>query len=232
MSFDTTSQLDPKLLGFWAKCIREASHWSQEALAASAGLDVRTIQRIEAGKSVSISTRRSLARGLGYEKHDVFEDPEFAATISGLIGELQAGRQKNLDAQFPEFIRLSVARVVSGDALCQLADVSEGTLLHMDDGLSLDAKQTTAALFDFLRDLSDISSDVSFTEKLEFGKSLNAMLKELEKLGAAAFSAIRSTKMVGVNWADKTPMPIAIGYLTIVPSERTITEIMVPRRLS
>ena len=56
---------DPKFLAFWTRCIREASHWSQEALAASSGLDVRTIQRIEAGRPASITTRRALARGLG-----------------------------------------------------------------------------------------------------------------------------------------------------------------------
>jgi transcriptional regulator with XRE-family HTH domain len=54
--------LDPKLLGFWTKCLRESQHISQDALAASSGLDVRTIQRIEAGNAVSVTTRRCLAR--------------------------------------------------------------------------------------------------------------------------------------------------------------------------
>jgi DNA-binding XRE family transcriptional regulator len=74
MSEAAMTTLEPTLLGFWTKCIREASHWSQEAVAASAGLDVRTIQRVEAGKPVSIKTRRALARGLGYENHDIFQD--------------------------------------------------------------------------------------------------------------------------------------------------------------
>jgi DNA-binding XRE family transcriptional regulator len=49
MKNSTTPLLDPKILGFWTRCLRETQHMSQDALAASSGLDVRTIQRIEAG---------------------------------------------------------------------------------------------------------------------------------------------------------------------------------------
>lgn len=37
--------LDPKLLGFWVRCMRDTEHLSQEALAAAANVTVRTIQR-------------------------------------------------------------------------------------------------------------------------------------------------------------------------------------------
>lgn len=59
-----TLSLPPNILGFWTRCIRTTMHWSQEALAASANLTPRTIQRIEAGEPSSIATRRSLARVL------------------------------------------------------------------------------------------------------------------------------------------------------------------------
>jgi hypothetical protein len=49
-----TTLLDPKILGFWSRCVREAQHLSQEALAANASVNTRTIQRFEAG-SVSMS---------------------------------------------------------------------------------------------------------------------------------------------------------------------------------
>lgn len=232
MDSATLTALDPKTLGFWAKCIRETSHWSQEALAASAGLDVRTIQRIEAGKSVSITTRRALARGLGYENQDIFQDPTFIATVHGLLNDLQAGNRERLEAQFPDHMRLPVTRVANGDALGRLADVSEATLLNADESLSPEATEIAASLFDYLRDIVDISADASFSDKLAYNKDMDAMLRSLEGLGASAYSAIRSTKMVGAFWANKTPIPITIGYLTVVPSDRPITEILVPRRLS
>ncbi|WSH31080.1 helix-turn-helix transcriptional regulator (plasmid) [Rhizobium beringeri] len=72
-----TTLLDPKQLGFWIKCVREGQKWSQEALAAAAGVDVRTVQRVEAGAKASVITRRAIARGLGYDNPDVFDDPTF-----------------------------------------------------------------------------------------------------------------------------------------------------------
>lgn len=38
--------------------------------------------------------------------------------------------------------------------------------------------------------------------------------------------------MVGATWADKTPVPMTIAYLTVVPAEKVLTDMMVPRRLS
>jgi transcriptional regulator with XRE-family HTH domain len=69
--------IDPKMLGFWARCIREAQHLSQEALAANASVDIRTVQRFEAGKAVNITSRRALAKAMGYDNPDVFDDPKF-----------------------------------------------------------------------------------------------------------------------------------------------------------
>jgi transcriptional regulator with XRE-family HTH domain len=232
MDSATLTVLDPKTLGFWVKCIREASHWSQEAVAASAGLDVRTIQRIEAGKSASLTTRRALARGLGYENQDIFQDPAFIATVHHLLEKLQAGNRERLKEQFPDHVRLSVTRVGDGDALGRLADASEATLLHADDSLSPEAKEIAATLFDYLRDVGDISADASFSDKLAYSREMDAMLKSLDGLGVSVYSGIRNTKMVGTFWTAKTPAPITIGYLTVVPSDRRITEIMVPRRLS
>jgi len=224
--------LEPALLGFWTKCIREASHWSQEAVAASAGLDVRTIQRVEAGKPVSITTRRALARGLGYENHDVFQDPTFIATVHGLLTDLQNGKRADLQAQFPDHIHVPVVRVTNGEALGRLADTSEATLLHSDDLLVPEAKEIAASLFDYLRDVADISDDVSFSDKLVYNREMGAMLQRLEQLGASAYSATRSTRMTGGFWSDKTSMPLTIGYLAIIPADRDITDILVPRRLS
>lgn len=232
MSEASMTTLEPKLLGFWTKCLRETSHWSQEVVAAAAGLDVRTIQRVEAGKPVSITTRRALARGLGYENHDIFQDPEFTAAVHGLLADLQNGKRADFQAQFPDHIHVPVTRVTSGEALGRLADTSQATLLHSDELLVPEAKEIAASLFDYLRDVVDISNDASFTDKLAYNKEMDAMLQRLERLGASTYSATRSTRMTGEFWIDKTSIPLIIGYLAIIPADRDITEILVPRRLS
>ncbi|WP_025038414.1 hypothetical protein [Bradyrhizobium sp. DOA9] len=134
-----------------------------------------------------------------------------------------------------DFLRLAAA---TRDARRQwqcprhLADVSEAALLDVDEALPSEAKEIAATLFDYLCDIVDISADASFSDKLAYNKEMGATLKSPEAFRASVYSAIRSTKMVGAFWTDKTPMPIMIGYLTVIPSNRSLTEIMVPRGLS
>ena len=61
---------------------------------------------------------------------------------------------------------------------------------------------------------------------------LRALLSELERLSCACYVASRATKIVGANWSDKTPLPFTVGYLTVVPATKALSEIWVPRRLS
>jgi DNA-binding XRE family transcriptional regulator len=82
--------LDPKLLGFWVRCIRKTQNMSQDALAESSNVDIRTIQRMEAGNPVNVTTRRCLARGLGYDNHDIFDDPQFAMNVQSALEGAQA----------------------------------------------------------------------------------------------------------------------------------------------
>ncbi len=55
--------------------MREVFQWSQETLAELAGLNVRTVQRVENAKSASIDTRRALARAFDIEDIDTFNKP-------------------------------------------------------------------------------------------------------------------------------------------------------------
>jgi transcriptional regulator with XRE-family HTH domain len=227
----TTTLLEPKMLGFWVRCIREAQHMSQDALAVSSGVDIRTIQRMEAGKVVSITTRRCLARGLGYENPDAFDDPQFALEVHELLEGIQAIKQTAFEKQYPDRIRVKAERVLNGGALGRFADVSNAVSLNADEDLSIEAKRAAAAMFDYIRDLLDIGNDATFSDKLSFCQELETMLRKLEGLGGAVYSAIRSTKVTNDNWTNKTPIPLTIGYLTAVPTERILEEMLVPRRL-
>jgi transcriptional regulator with XRE-family HTH domain len=177
---NTHTMLEPKVLGFWIRCIRETQHVSQDALVASSGLDVRTIQRIEGGNAVSITTRRCLARGLGYENSDIFEDPEFALNVHRVIEGAQTINKEAAEKQYLDHVRVKAERVKNGEALGRFADVSNAVLLHADDEISQKAKQVAAALFDYIRDLLDVGDDASFSDKLSYNKDLETMLRELE----------------------------------------------------
>lgn len=172
---------NPKFLAFWTKCIRKTAHWSQEALAAAAGLDVRTIQRIEAGHPVNVTTRRSLARGLGYDNPNVFEDPEFIKGVHALFGSLKEIQDEDVQKQFPNHIRVDAVRVTSGAGLARIAYEAECYLFHADEMMSDEAKEIAASIFDFLRDLGDISDDTSSSDKLDYQRSLAELLEQLER---------------------------------------------------
>lgn len=57
------------------KLLREMRQWSQEQLAEIAGVNVRTIQRVEQGVSASFDTRRALATAFDCEDIDIFNRP-------------------------------------------------------------------------------------------------------------------------------------------------------------
>jgi len=120
MNIDATSILDPSLLALWTRAIRGASHWSQEALAESSNLTVRTIQRVEAGQPSNITTRRALARGLGYDNPDVFFDPQFAKKIAEFATMIEQIGKEVVAKRFPDRIRLKATRIQSGEQLGRL----------------------------------------------------------------------------------------------------------------
>lgn len=227
-----TAILPPAMLGLWVRCIRESRDWSQEAVAEASGLTVRTVQRVEAGKPSSVSTRRSLARGLGYDDHGIFDTPDFMINVHKLLSEIGGANQAAMEKQFPDHVKLPTQRIKGGDALGKIADISNGLVLHMDDEIGQKAKEIAAALFDYLRDLADISDELSFADKLSYSQEMGVMFDDLEANGATAYSAIRKAQFVGSNWPDKTPMAMTIAYVTVVPIGNSMTEMMVPSRLS
>jgi DNA-binding XRE family transcriptional regulator len=224
--------LPPKILGFWTKCIRTTMHWSQEALAVNANLTTRTIQRIEAGEPSSVTTRRSLARGLGYENQDIFEDPEFVSTVLKLLEGAQGQNAEEVQKQFPDHVPVSTKPVTNGEALAALAESSNASLFHCDEEVSLEAKQQAACLFDYLRDMVDLWSEISFSDRVSYTLEMGNMVRDLEAVGARVYEASRSAKMVGDHWENKTPIPLTIGYLIVVPREKDISQLMVPKKLS
>lgn len=224
--------LAPALLGFWTRCIRDTMHWSQDALAEASGLTCRTIQRIEAGGRTSLTTRRSLARGLGYSNPDIFDDPDFAVTLEGLMQSKTTDSIAALKNQYPDHQSVPVEKVENGDILMRLVEQSNAYLFHCDDELELSIKEKSATLFDYLRDVGDIAGDVSFSEKLEYGKEVDDMVREITSHSAQIYWATRSQRIVGENWTNKTPITITTGYVTIINAEKQIKHIMVPKRLS
>lgn len=215
---------DPKTLGFWARCVRDAQHLSQEALAANASVDIRTVQRFEAGKTVNITSRRALAKALGYDNPDVFDDPKFAEEVLKFFDGLKAIQQKSLDDQHPDSVRVKAQGLTSGTEAMRFADVVNAMSFVIDDGLSDAAKEVAAGFCDYVQELMDLD-DFPMSGRLGIAKDLDDLLQDLREKGAHAYFATRDRKLRGPDWGDKPSWDVTIGFLVVVPTDRQLTEL-------
>lgn len=221
--------LPPNLLGFWTRTLRLASNLSQDALAELSGLTVRTIQRVEAGGRASLTTRRCLARGLGYDNPDIFDDPEFVGTVTGVMEELRADRIKAEEARHPDHIKLEASPALTGAALGGLIDRCDAWVFHCDEQASAEGQAEAASLFDNLQDYGDIWSELPPSGRIEAQTSFTAMLGALAAHGLQAYQAVRATRLAPVS-NEQPPILFTIGYVTVVPGGQTLSYILVPKQ--
>lgn len=221
-------KLSPRVLGFWVRCMRTSHKWSQEALAETSGLTPRTIQRIEAGEPVNAATRRSLARGLGYENYDVFDDPNFAVEIHKLLETISEYSEKE---QYPDHIKILAVPVNSGHSIGNLIGISSGYLFNCEETLPSETQDIAHEFFDSIHDYADAWPDTTHIDRLLAIRNFDKFIKELENIGSHAYSAMRSAQITNYLQKDKSPLRITIGYLTIVSKDKNISHIMVPKRL-
>ncbi|MBR1090804.1 helix-turn-helix transcriptional regulator [Bradyrhizobium manausense] len=221
--------IDPKMLGFWARCIRDAQHLSQEALAANASVDIRTVQRFEAGKTVNLTSRRALAKALGYDKPDVFDDPKFIEEVLKFFDGLKTMQQKNLDDQHPDHIRVKAQALASGAEVIRFADVVNAMSCDIHDGLSERAKEVAASFCDYVQELMDLD-DFPASGRLGIAKELDDLLQGLREKDAHAYFATRDRKFRGPDWGDKPSWELTVGFLAIVPADQKLSELYVPRK--
>jgi transcriptional regulator with XRE-family HTH domain len=221
--------LDPKLLGFWARCIRDAQHLSQEALAANASVDIRTVQRFEAGQPVSITSRRAVAKALGYDNPDVFDDPKFIEEVLKFFDDLKAVQQKNLDDQHPDHMRVKAQALASGAEALRFADAVNAMSFDIDDGLADPTKEVAASFCDYVQELMDLD-DFPASGRLGIAKDLDGLLQDLSEKGARVYFATRDRKFRGPDWGDKPSWELTVGFLAIVPADRQFRELYVPRK--
>jgi transcriptional regulator with XRE-family HTH domain len=169
--------LDPKLLGFWAKCVRETQHLSQDALAVNASVTIRTVQRFEAGQAVNVTSRRALAKALGYDNPNVFDDFKFIEGVLKFSEDLKAMQQKNLDDQHPDQIRIKAQALASGAEAIRFADAVNAMSFDIFDGLADPAKEVAASFCDYVQELMDLD-DFPASGRLGVAKDLDGLLQD------------------------------------------------------
>lgn len=186
------------------KKMREARGWPQEQLATVAGVNVRTIQRIESGGLASIETRNALAAAFKVD-----------------LAELHPRTEENQQPKRPapaERLKI-LSRVRSGADLLGLIGGSQASLFHNDELTNEAEVETVAEFFQTARDLGDCLADMEAGDRVRTGFSLKEQIKRLEEIGLHLFAMTepRSLKLATGPFS----MNVLTLYLTR-PSNPTI----------
>jgi transcriptional regulator with XRE-family HTH domain len=229
MSIDT-QLVPPKMLGVWVRILRHASQLSQDALAVASGLTVRTVQRVEAGERASVTTRRCLARGLGYDNLDIFDDPNFVSTVTHLFTSLHAAQVAE-KGRYADHIKLAVEPVSTGTAFAALIGQIDAWVVHCDEAASPEAQQEAATLFDLGQDYGDIWQEISHSARVDAQSTFGDALESLYRRGMRVYQAKRPTQLLGPPGGTKTPVRFVIGYVTVVSEDQELSHILVPKQM-
>ncbi len=221
--------MPPKIFAIWVKTIRKASEMSQDALAAASGITERTVQRVESNGKASMTTRRCLARGLGYEDHDIFDDPTFVATATDALNEAFAEYAKGAQDNYPDHLKLAVEPVNNGAQITVLFGQCHAWAYMCDDSANVEGQDVSAALFDNVQDYGDIWNELPPSGRFEAQGAFTEMLEGIVGHGLCVYVAIRYAKLAPVA-KGQAPMPFNIGYLIVVPAGQSPSQILVPKR--
>lgn len=221
--------LPPKIFALLIRTLRVASDLSQDALAEASCVSERTIQRVESNGRANRMTRRSLARGFGYDNHDIFDDPTFIATANDALAEIFAQRAKEEEAKYPDHIKLAVEAVSSGAQIAGLIDRCDAWVYNCDDKAGIVAKNASAVLFDNIQDYGDIWKELPPSARFEAGDAFTEMLADIASHGLCTYQAFCSGYLAPVR-ANQAAVSFNTGYLLVVPTGQEPSHILVPKR--
>ncbi len=124
--------LTPTEIATFVRARREANGWSQDTLASLAGVNIRTIQRVEDGQPSSLDTRRALARAFQFPDIDFFSkampvpDEVQIRQLAEVCQTLQAQKEA-LEAQMNQLNQTTEATQM----LLNMAAARDARWLHM-----------------------------------------------------------------------------------------------------
>lgn len=202
---------------------REMRQWSQDTLAALSKLSIRTVQRVESGDASSAETRRALALAFELEDIDVFNKPFVMPDPEAVRAEVEKIKRENVTLE---------ARVIgSGQELVRLFESVQMDSFSSAVELQGAAAEAFAGLVDYLRDYRDCADLMSETQKLAVFAEVQGYMDTLRKEGFSISYARRDTRLVGRDWADKTPWDVSIAYLVVFPKGGEPKIICAPRQV-
>lgn len=166
--------LTPQEIGTWVAMFRKMMDWKQLTLALEAGVNERTVQRIERGEKVDDDTLRKIGKAFRL-RGEGFVGPRYIPTEEEQQAEVERAQKE---------LKMIEAHSLSTIKDCEAVLNGDGNIVR-DDALPEGMADQVAALRDQMQDWGDIWSDLSNTEKLEACRSF---LSDVQKIEAQGFN--------------------------------------------
>jgi transcriptional regulator with XRE-family HTH domain len=224
-----TSSSQPRVLSLeefaaLIRKMREVYQWSQETLAELAGLNVRTVQRVENAKSASADTRRALAAAFEIEDIDAFNKPFNIPTEEEL--RVEKARLER------DYITLPAHLLSTGHQLAKLAESSIVDISQPGIEIQRDAHEVFASLVDYFRDYRDCASDYSESAKFAVYDEMQELIDELQGLDVSIQYATRKVHLKGAGeLLDGSPLTVQMLYLIAFERGKAPGEFAVQKKL-
>ena len=200
--------LTPAELAVCIKVFRDARQWTQEQLAVIAGLNVRTVQRVELGWPAGPDTCRALASAFDFLDIDALNKP-FAIPPED---ELKAA-QEQFDLEHATFAAIPLT---TGKQLAELAQTSTMDMSQLAFEMGHEADKRFAALMEYFRNYRDCQDAYTEAQKREAADTMQANIDVLKTLGVSLRYAERKVLLKGSSDLDR-PMPANVLYVIGFP---------------
>jgi transcriptional regulator with XRE-family HTH domain len=204
--------------------MREVFQWSQETLAELAGLNVRTVQRVENAKSASTDTRRALAGAFEIEDIDAFNKPFAIPTEEELMDEKARVER--------DYITLPALPLSTGQQLAKLAERSTVDISQPGFEMKRGAHEVFASLVDYFRDYRDCASDYTESNKFAVYDEMQELIDKLQRLETSIHYAIREVHLkVSSEQSEAKPLTVQMSYLIAFERGKAPGEFAVQKKL-
>lgn len=181
-------------LGKNVRRMRDEKHWTQSHLAGAAGIQLRTVQRVEKGDGASVETLAALAAAFDTTIDRLQMDWDAAAALHAAI--LEDNRKQEEELRKTHHV-IEVTPVTASAHLAGFGDAFGG-IYHCfsEDDRVLDA---FARLQADMHDCIDIWGDVEATSQREFACAIFSLVEEMNDLGFVIATGTNPERWYGID---------------------------------
>jgi DNA-binding XRE family transcriptional regulator len=206
------------------KALREANRWTQETLAALAGVTERTIQRVENGEPSSLDTRRSIARAFRWDDIDGFEKPWPFPSAA-----MFKAHQEKIERTT---VVVQLTRIREGRTLRTMSEGVESSVSEEIGELSTGAREAFASMIDYIRGYNDVRNEYSMSQRLGVDQDIDGWLQAISEENAAVGAGMRHMRLRPKTAApDQTPLAWSDLYLVLAPKNALPSNVRVPKEV-